>query len=292
LAKTTADAFNEFYEKISLSINQTEQMSARVSIAKNLLQKTFPATDKTPVSTVTLIGSGARGTTVRPLNDIDIFVTFENKGDVFEEYRANSQTFLYRIRDNIDAKTQVANVGARGQAVRLFYNDDLHVDIAPAFKYKGDNGYALPAGDKTWLTTNPFKQIEWAKEREATLSALFARHVKMLKCWNNVHSHRLGSWHLEVMTGTAFVSMGKDSRLTMEKFFGWAIHNISVNDPDGFGGDLAASLSVKQKIELKTSLSETYQKCLKANKAEGAGNHQEAIRLWRTIFGDEFPAFG
>ena len=30
----------------------------------------------------------------------------------------------------------------------------------------------------------------------------------------------------------------------------------------------------------------------KANAAEAKGDHEEAIRLWRLIFGDEFTAFG
>lgn len=63
------------------------------------------------------MGSAARRTIIRPLDDIDVLASYQNKGDVFEEYRADSQKFLYKLKNRINAKTQVTQVGASGQAV-------------------------------------------------------------------------------------------------------------------------------------------------------------------------------
>jgi len=35
-----------------------------------------------------------------------------------------------------------------------------------------------------------------------------------------------------------------------------------------------------------------YDRAVSANAAEARGDHEEAIRLWRIVFGDEFPAYG
>ena len=71
-----------------------------------------------PLKRVILIGSSARGTIIRPVNDIDVLAEFTNKENIFEQYRAHSDDFLQRIRTALDAKTSIEKIGARGQAVR------------------------------------------------------------------------------------------------------------------------------------------------------------------------------
>jgi Second Messenger Oligonucleotide or Dinucleotide Synthetase domain len=112
---------------------------------------------------------------------------FENKGRVFDRYRSDSQAFLYRIRDAL-SNYSVKIVGARGQAVRLFYTAAPHVDIAPVFKWSGDGaGYALPDGKGGWLTTDPDFHQKHMADRNADLSSLLKPFVRMLKRWNRVH---------------------------------------------------------------------------------------------------------
>jgi hypothetical protein len=86
---------------------------------------------------------------------VDVLAEFSNKEGVFEKYRRDSQAFLYRIRETLNANTQVKKVGARGQAVRLFYTDGLHVDIAPVFEWSGDGGFGLPSGSGERMTCRP-----------------------------------------------------------------------------------------------------------------------------------------
>jgi hypothetical protein len=293
VATTTAKSFDEFSETISLTTAQSKLVTDRAAIAKTLLLSTFPPTDLTPFTTSNLMGSCKRKTVIRPLDDLDVIAIFQNKDSVFETYRRDSQAFLYRLREKINAKTTVESVGARGQVVRLFYKDGLHVDIAPVFKWSGEHsGYALPSGNGGWITTDPQKQTEWASERQATLSNQFLRRVRMLKRWNNEHSKRLGSWHLEVMVGSAFGSMSNNSRQGIAKFFEWAPGYLHVNDPDGHGGDLGSKLTKSQEREVIESFSREHARALKALAAEDRGDHKEAIRIWRIVFGDDFPSYG
>lgn len=291
MVKDIAIGFNEFHARIQLTENQKETMNSRVTRTRELLEKAFPSTDSSPLQSATLMGSGARDTLIRPLQDIDIFATFTNKDGIFEDYRRDSKKFLYRIRERVDAKTSVEKVGARGQAVRLFYTDNLHVDIAPAFKWKGD-GYALPAGDGTWLTTDPLIQTKWAEERNASLDNLYKRRVRMLKRWNQVHSARFSSWHLEVLVQEVLTAMTRNSREDLTRFFGLAASNVHVDDPDGHGGDLADYLTRDQEIQIMDLLMKSYERAKKALQAEGKGDAQESIRLWRVLLGEEFPSYG
>ncbi len=291
MARTVEQAFKEFAAAIVLTEAQRVTMVSRAARVKELLDESFPADCDVPLKTSRLMGSGARGTMIRPLDDIDVLAVFTNKNQVFEKYRHDSQSFLYWVTRRIDARTEVQQVGARGQAVRLFYKDGLHVDIAPVFGVNS-GGYFLPAGDGSWIKTDPPKQEQWAQDRDTALSGQFRRRVRILKRWNNEHSKRLGSWHLEAMVGAAFSTMSSNHAIGLQKFFEWAGGYIHVQDPDGYGGDLGASLTPLQESDLKQSFSSTHGRASDAIEAQRDGDHEEAIRLWGIILGDDFPAYG
>ncbi|MDE0231066.1 MAG: hypothetical protein OXI56_01255 [bacterium] len=290
MANTTAKAFDQFERKIRLTTAQRDQATSRVKGVRGFLSRTFPDSYDIPLREATLMGSAARGTIIRPLDDIDVLATFKNKNNIFEKYRNDSQSFIYRLREQVNAKTTVQQVGTRGQAVRLFYKDGLHVDIAPVFAWNG-GGYALPSGTGKWITTDPPAQEEWIKERESTLSGQFRRRVRLLKRWNSVHSSRLGSWHLEVMVGRVFTSMSSNHRNGLMRFFEWAPGYLNVQDPDGHGGDLGEGLTWTQQSNIKNSFSTNHARAVNAVDAEARGNHAEAIRLWKIILGSEFPSY-
>ncbi|MCQ3804872.1 MAG: hypothetical protein OXC98_05310 [bacterium] len=289
MANTTAKAFDQFEGKIRLTTAQRDKVTSRVRGVREFLSKSFPDSYDIPLRKATLMGSAARGTIIRPLDDIDVLATFYNKNDVFEKYRNDSQSFIYRLRERINAETAVQQVGTRGQAVRLFYKDGLHVDIAPVFAWNS-GGYALPSGTGKWITTDPPAQEKWVKERESTLNRQFQRTVRLLKRWNSVHSSRLGSWHLEVMVGRIFTSISSNHREVLMRFFEWAPGHLNVQDPDGHGGDLGASLTGTQQSNIKNSFNSSHTRATKAVNAETKGNHAEAIRLWKIILGSEFPS--
>lgn len=290
MANTTAKAFDQFERKIRLTAAQRDKVASRAKRVRTFLSESFPDSYDIPLQEATLMGSAGRGTIIRPLDDIDVLATFRNKNGVFDKYRSDSQSFIYRLRGQINAKTTVQQVGTRGQAVRLFYNDGLHVDIAPAFAWD-IGGYALPSGTGGWITTDPVAQEKWVKERESTLNRQFRRTVRLLKRWNSIHSSRLGSWHLEVMVGRVFTSLSSNHREVLMRFFEWAPGYLSVQDPDGYGGDLGASLTWTQQSNIKNSFNSNHARAVKAVNAETRGNHAEAIRLWKIILGSEFPSY-
>ena len=143
---------------------------------------------------------------------------FTNKENIFEQYRAHSDDFLQRIRTALDAKTSIEKIGARGQAVRLFYQSGAHVDIAPTFKWKGD-GFALPRGDSSWMTTDPEAQASWYSQRRTVIGSNLTPICKLARRWNGVHSHRFESFHLEIMVASMFKSISSNYRSALQSFF-------------------------------------------------------------------------
>ncbi len=241
-----------------------------------------------PLKRVILIGSADRGTLIRPLNDIDVMAEFTNKDRIFETYRYKSGDLLQRIRTALKAKTTIEQIGARGQAVRLFYVNGAHVDIAPVLAYS-TSGFLLPLGDGGWITTDPEKQAAWMAERRIAVSANLTPVVKLLKRWNRVHSSRFSSYHLEVMVASAFKTLGSNWRESLKVFFDYAPNHIDVNDPAGHSGSLSSYLTADARTRIKNRFAEAKARAVNAIAYEAAGNHAEAKRLWRIELGDEFP---
>jgi hypothetical protein len=95
-----------------------------------------------------------------------------------------------------------------------------------------------------------------------------------------------------MMVAETFSSLGNDSRDAVQKFFAWAPSHLNVKDPAGHSGDLSSYLTSLQRQKVLASFAAAESRARQANEAEASGNHQEAIRLWRVIFGDDFPTYG
>lgn len=288
MALTTAQAFDRFMEIISPTDTQREEITNKRTKTAEYLSTAFPSTSTMPLKRVILIGSAARGTIVRPVNDIDVMAEFTNKDKIFENYRKSSGAFLQRIAKGLDAKTSIALIGARGQAVRLFYTSGAVVDIAPVFKWSGD-GYALPSGDGHWITTDPEAQAKWYTEKKQTIGQNLTPLVKLARRWNEVHSHRFKPYHLEVVVVNSFATIGSNWRMAMNKFFESAPGHISVSDPAGHFGRLDDYLSRSDLNAIRSRFDEALDRSNRALNAESNGDHAEAKRLWRIELGDEFP---
>lgn len=291
MAANVGQAFNQFAERLQLSPNQVQSVVSRRDATAGYARAAFPDSSTLPVSATRLIGSAGRGTIIRPLDDLDLLVVFANKDQVFETYRNNSQAFLYRVRDGLNAYSRVQVVGARGQAVRFFYKDAPHVDVAPVFSWSG-GGFALPNGSGGWLTTNPDEHARYLSQRTTELGALLKPFVRMAKQWNRAHSHYLKSFHLEMMCAACFSTLGQNYSLAFKVFFEWAKTHLSVADPAGYSSDLSTYLTTNQRQNVLVNLEAARSRAENAVAAAARGDNQEAIRLWGIVFGSEFPAYG
>jgi hypothetical protein len=163
-----------------------------------------------------------------------------------------------------------------------------HVDIAPVFKWSSV-GYALPSGSGGWITTDPEAQAEWYSQRKTTVGSNLTTVAKLARTWNNVHSKRFQSFHLEVMVASMFSSVGSNHRNALKCFFEWAPGWIGVGDPAGHSGALDDYLTYGVRQAITSRLSEALTRANRGLAAEEAGDHCEAKRLWQIELGDEFP---
>ena len=287
MATTTAGAFTEFIEKLKPTDTQWATIHDRRNVNNNKLAAAFPSTATLVFDRSSLIGSADRATIIRPVDDVDIIAVFDPAG--FEQYRFDSKKFIYRVRDALDAGASIA--GARGQAVRIFYASGPKADVTPGFARRG-GGYLIPKGDGTWQATDPDYHDTYISGRHAALGYHLKPMARLIKAWNRAHSQRLSSFHIECMLATTFVSIGANYREATWTFFDHASASLNVHDPAGHSGDLAAKLTLTQEQAVKTSFASARDRARSALNAEAAGDHADAIRLWRIVFGTGFASYG
>lgn len=295
MATTVPKAFDEFSAKLTPTANQWATISSRRSTVEGYLTDSFGGDSNMPLTTLRIIGSAGRRTLIRPVDDLDVFAVFDDS-QVWDTYRSNSQKLITRVRQALDGY-RIETVGTRGQAVRLFYTSGPNVDITPAFPIVNGltgttNGYYIPAGDGSWVQTDPYQHHDFMAQRNQELGSRLKPLVRKLKRWNNVHSRRIKSFHLEVLAQSIFSSLGGDSREALELFFANAGASLHVQDPAGYSGDLAAGLTFNQEHDIKQSFTNALGHVRSARAAEAIGETAEALRQWRIVFGNEFPAYG
>ena len=289
MAWTTAAAFAGFLGKLEPTTAQQDQIKTRRRIISDRLFAAFPSGTTLQVERVDIIGSADRGTIIRPLHDVDLLAVF-NAYAYHTLYWPNPSGFITRVRDALNEGGAYV-VGTRGQAVRIFYQSGPKVDVAPVFPI-GGSGYHLPDGRGGWMTTNPDFHRDWIAGRHRELGYHLKPLAKAIKRWNRVHSERLSSFHIEVMVTSIFASMNGDYRDASAIFFNNAERYLHVSDPAGHSGDLAAKFSYSKQQAIIQSFNSAKQRAANAVAAEARGDHAEAIRLWRIIYGDEFPSYG
>jgi len=285
---TTSQAMAQFLEDISITDYQkTSIVQARKDRVVENLTNAFPATSDLPFASAILMGSAAKGTIVRPIDDIDVLAVFSNVKSAWSKYGHDSKSFLYRIRRAYDGLS-VAEVGARGQAIRIFFQNGGHVDVAPVSFY-GNNVYGLPSGTGTWISTAPTVANNMFATRNAALGYNLSPLVRLLKKWNQAHSMRLKSFHLETMAGSAFSSLSSNRVTGLQKFFEWGSAHLDVSDPGGQSGSLSGYLTWAARQDVIRSFEVASSRALKALEAESRGDHVESTRLWGLVLGPNFP---
>jgi hypothetical protein len=294
MALTVAQAFGEFAAKIKPTAVQEQTIADRRSNVEGFLLAKYPSGSTMPLTHVRTIGSAGRKTLIRPVDDVDVFAVFDDN-QVWTAYQYDSKQLLYRVREAL-AGYSVKTVGSRGQAVRLFYSDGTNVDITPAFPvtgyFGGTDGYVIPKGDGGWQPTNPYKHHDFMAERNQALGGYLKPLVRMLKRWNSSHSSRIKGFHLEVITQASFTALGSSMRENVYAFFQYAGGHIHVQDPAGYSGGLASGWSWQKQQDVSQSFLTALSQVQRARSAEAAGDPGEAMRQWRTVFGNEFPSCG
>lgn len=282
----TAAAFAELDARLRLTPEQRGVVEARRASTEELLLRFFGPTSTLPLVGTTVIGSADRDTMIQPLDEVDVLASFSAANGAWERYRGNSREFTGVLRRAL-AGVEVHVVDGQGQALRLVCSTTPDVHLVPVFGYR-DGGYALPTGAGGWLPTNPDRHASWL----AAAGPHVPPTVRALKHWNRLHGSRLRAFHVEVLVGTTVGGTDVEGGQALHRVFQVCQARLDVADPSGLGGDLSTYLTDEDRAVLGPSFRFARAHAGLALEAEAAGDHEEAISLWRIVLGPDFPAYG
>jgi len=293
MTTTIGGAFQAFKSNIEISGLQRTTVSSRQQSVREAVSKELKVTDSF------LTGSYSRSTMIAPLKeaDIDIFIILDNKYFYHYNGQNGGQGGLLDLLKRALKRTytKTPDISRNGQAVTITFTDFM-VDVIPAF-HKVGGGYLIPNSiSQNWISTDPKKHVEiWTSENQAHNGDLVPL-IKMIKRWNKMVNNYFMSFHLEVMI-LQILSQIKitDYPSGVRYFFDKAREYVTKQNPDPapYKSDVGAYLNTQQKIDNAVSRMETaYKRALKAEDFADRYQIQNAIEMWRQIFGNYFPSYG
>lgn len=332
MAKTVNDAFAEFMRDV-VNLDPDVVAEARKS-RDNLLEniKEFSSSEGffNLCSAYNFhMGSFARKTKCRELDDIDLLIGISADGAIyysddpwdnvriFSNKSITAQSNCTRDNGTLNS-TQVSNlfkkklenvreysrseIRRNGEAVVLnLISKDWSFDIVPCFyttpECDGRSYYLIPNGDGNWKKTAPDVDqahvLSTNQKKEGRVLPL----VRLCKRWNkSKNAKTIPSYMLETMV-IDFADSSQSINQYIDLNFREALKYIAdhimgpVYDMKKIQGNIN-TLSYEDKRTLHSKANSDYEAARKAWMYEQAGDHKQAILKWGEILGKDFPEYG
>ncbi len=271
-------------------------------------------------------GSFSRKTKFRPLDDVDLLQLLYGYLGTAIYYSENTYNIriydqnapLWDLTDNgLVNSTRVLNkfkneledvpnykrteINRRGEAVVVNLNSyPWSFDVVPGFAVSNGVGstdhYLIPDGYGRWKRTDP--RID-----QALVTKVNQRHngkilplIRIMKYWNkhNRHASTIASYHLETMLLKGFeysnpISDVKSGVIPAFRILQAAILS-TCNDPKGLGEPLDANMAVLDRISFSIAVQTMADRLNSVLISEILGLHENAIKVWQTVF-PHFPDY-
>ena len=179
---------------------------------------------------------------------------------------------------------------------------DWAFDIVPCFhtvtESDGRAYYLIPNGNGNWKKTDPTIEQNRVAQLSAKHGGKVRDTIRLVKYWNKWgRMPTMVSYVLETMILDYFARVDKCDNFIDCRFreiLKYITENIfnPVYDSKNIEGNIN-TLTIDQKNALCIRASNDYKKACEAISAEVSEKNQaKSMRIWRSLFGDDFPTFG
>lgn len=272
------------------------------------------------------MGSFARRTKIRPLDDIDFLIVFQANSSTYLEISngvceitvPTTSTALYNLTNDDGTLNSIkllnklikslkdvpnhslAEIKRNQEAATFkFLSYEWNFDIVPAFITSKDtydkNVYLIPDGNGKWKKTDPRIDSARATEINQLRDGKVLRLIRLMKKWHSRSQvPHIGSYLLENMILNYFENndVGPTDQFSLKNIFNELKSSIynSCMDPKGIQGDLNC-LSLEVKIRFSVIAEKAFESASRAIDYAIDDKHELAHKEWKNIFGDDFPDY-
>jgi len=301
-------ALPEYFEKLLSSIEPSEERVIAAQDAHGLVRKHLQACDVLPTVAphTCLAGSYDRHTAINDIKDVDVLVR------VPDGYESNTPAEVLQLLKSslrkLDGVTEVELREQRRSVHMTLAQYDFHLDIVPVVAANGVD-CALKVPDKPhqqWVTSNPIGYAAMLTDLNQSHGEKVVPLIKMMKQWRDTHMRQRSSKPKSYWLECMLYGLVNDGRITTDGK-GWGVlfrdalsamrdrcgHAYEKTESVPSIEDPATNKIVTAKWErahFETFMERLDEALGWSDRAIEAEEPDDAIMLWRKVFGDQFPA--
>jgi hypothetical protein len=275
---TLLQSINQFVENICVTDRQ--EGSIKTSLDNIYRHLTDDENDLALVRVFTN-GSYDRDTIIRPLDDIDIFAVLKRE-DWENEFKQlpKPQAVLTAIKKYLDGISEYEGKVKQDRPCVTIRLSDKNFDILPSFPQAG-GGYLIPNYDLNgWTDSYPERLYEQLEGVHRLRNYKVKQVIKAVKQWNRGLDKLIPSYHIEEVAINIFNNNDfKNYREGIECWFRLAEYHLTsakMKKNDDYASALEKIKAVAKELD------DAAAKCEE-------GKESEAVKIWKEIFGEEFP---
>lgn len=296
MATTVPESFRQF----ATNTNITDRQEGIVANCKaNIVAALQAQLEVHPSEEARVIGSWDRDTLIRTLaeGDVDVMIVLHYGKNEGWYSAAGTAVVLERFRVILQSAypTTVCKVDRNCVTMKL---QEFRLDVVPAFAWNTGN-YKIPDADRReWVETNPITFAAEITRINKRMNGTFVPLIKMIKAWNREIGRPLRGFHLECVLqqhysgynqGYTYESMLPVFFRGLPGYLGSACYDPVTRDRvDGY---LDADVWVNNRARAIKAAERASAEAAAAHEL-GARQPVTAIKAWKELFGEFFPAYG
>lgn len=226
-------------------------------------------------------GSYERDTIIRPLNDIDLFAVLDR--DAWKDDNGNlpsPQSVLTKIKDYLNDQPDYEGKVSQDRPCVTVKLSDKNFDVLPSFEEFG-GGYLIPNHDlKSWTYSYPEQLTTDLDNIHRQRNYKVKPSIKAVKYWNREKGKLIPSYHIEeaainIFTLNDFTNFEQSIRIWFNNAENY-LQSSKFKSYDDYTTSINRIKKVKDKLN-------------EAKEKYDDGKEDDAIQIWKDIFGKEFP---
>lgn len=275
---TLLDCIRGLIDNISVTDRQEESIKGSLS---NLDAHLKEKDNDLHITKTFTNGSYERDTIIRPLNDIDLFAVLDR--DAWKDDNGNlptPQSVLTRIKNYLNVQTDYEGKVSQDRPCVTVKLSDKNFDVLPSFKELG-GGYLIPNYDlKSWTYSDPEQLTKNLNNINRQRNYKVKSTIKAVKYWNKEKGKLIPSYHVEeaainIFTLYDFTNFEESIRAWFNNAEYYLFSN-KFNCNDNYIRSINRIKKIKEKLN-------------DAKEKYDDGDEDEAIQIWKGVFGKEFP---
>lgn len=275
---TLLQSINQLIDNITVTDRQEENIRQSLSNIDGYLLKKESGLNITRTFTN---GSYERDTNIRPLDDIDMFAVldFEKWKNEYGNY-PNPQSVLSRMKNYLNDLNDYKDKVKQDRPCVTIELSNKSFDVLPSFEQPG-GGYLIPNYDlKSWTYSYPEQLTKDLDDTHKLRNYKLKPTIKIIKYWNREIGKLIPSYHIEeiainIFKVNTFVNYEESVRLWFNNAE-YHMQSIKFNSNDDYNAALKKIKKVRDKLN-------------DAKKKLDDGKENEALLIWKDVFGKEFP---